>query len=117
MKRPNKKKHALAPSSDSPQKETRFVSYEGPLPPSGEMDRYEVILPGAAERLFTMAEDEQKNRHFMERVGLVGGFLVWFVLLAAAVVLAYLGARTAAAVVGSGVGLMMLDRFISRRNK
>lgn len=79
------------------------------------MERYESVHPGASERIFVIAEKEQNNRHFLEKVGLVGGLIVWVLLLAAAVILAWLGSHTAAWVVGSGVGLMMLDRFLKGR--
>ncbi len=62
-----------------------------------------------------MVEREQNARHFLEVTGLFGGFIMWLALLVSTVFLAYLGANTAAAVVGSGVGLMMLDRFIRGR--
>ena len=34
----------------------------GPLPLPSELREYEAILPGAAERIFTMAENEQSHR-------------------------------------------------------
>lgn len=38
-------------------------SFKGPLPPPALYREYENILPGIAERLLKMTEDEQKNRH------------------------------------------------------
>ncbi len=81
------------------------------------MEKYESALPGAAERIMKMAEIEQGARHFLEVSGLFSGFIMWLALLVASVTLAYLEADLAAAVVGSGVGLMMLDRFIRGRRK
>lgn len=38
----------------------------GPLPVSSELANYEKILPGTAERILKMAEEEQKHRHLVE---------------------------------------------------
>ncbi|MBI1812728.1 DUF2335 domain-containing protein [Candidatus Peregrinibacteria bacterium] len=35
------------------------VSYSGPLPHPGDLERFERILPGAAERIMRMAEQRQ----------------------------------------------------------
>lgn len=39
-------------------------SFAGPLPPPSLFNGYEKTLPGAADRILTMAEKEQENRHF-----------------------------------------------------
>lgn len=39
---------------------------KGPIPDSEELAQYERILPGASERIFIMAEAEQKQRHALE---------------------------------------------------
>ena len=36
--------------------------YSGPIPPPEDLARYEAIMPGAAERLIAMAENEQSLR-------------------------------------------------------
>lgn len=57
----------------------------GPYPEAREVERYDQVLPGAADRIFTMAESEVGHRHDTERLGqyigagiailgLVGGF-------------------------------------------
>lgn len=43
--------------------ERLLLAYSGPLPPPHMLERYEQVLPGAAERIFDMAESEQKHRH------------------------------------------------------
>lgn len=42
------------------------TSYRGPLPHPEILKGYEKILPGAAERVFAMAESQQKHRMAME---------------------------------------------------
>ena len=37
-------------------------SWSGPLPPPAEVEQFQRILPNAAERLFAMAEEEQRTR-------------------------------------------------------
>ena len=45
--------------------------YSGPLPQPDDLVGYENVLPGAAERLFSMAELEQRHRTMMEQATLV----------------------------------------------
>ena len=40
--------------------------HQGPLPAPEDLTRYEDLLPGAAERIFRMAEIEQQHRHEQE---------------------------------------------------
>lgn len=42
------------------------MTYEGPLPPASEFDRYEQVCPGAADRILSMAEREEAHRHDTE---------------------------------------------------
>jgi uncharacterized membrane protein len=44
------------------------TSYSGPIPSSSELNRYEKILPGAADRIITMAEKQSNHRHEIEKV-------------------------------------------------
>ena len=43
-------------------KESLF--YTGPLPPPEQLRKYDIIQTGFADRIVTMAENEQKNRLF-----------------------------------------------------
>jgi uncharacterized membrane protein len=59
------------------------VMYSGPLPPSTEFAGYDKALPGAAERILTLAEKEVEHRHKKEdnlikisNRGQIFGFLV-----------------------------------------
>jgi len=45
-------------------------SYSGPLPPSDEMAQYEETLPGSADRIITMTENQSKHRIEMEKLDL-----------------------------------------------
>ncbi len=55
----------------------------GPIPDAEEFAKYDLVVPGAANRLLTMAEKEQAHGHSMGRgnrniriIGLVTGFLI-----------------------------------------
>jgi len=43
------------------------VEFRGPLPPPQMLRQYEVAMPGAMERIVTMAEKEQNHRHDMDK--------------------------------------------------
>lgn len=43
-------------------------SPQGPLPQPGELERYEAIAPGAANRILAMAESQQKHRQALENL-------------------------------------------------
>jgi uncharacterized membrane protein len=62
-------------------------SFSGPLPPPETLDRYNQILPGAAERIITMAESQHQHRQGLEtlvihsnvkaqKLGTILGFIV-----------------------------------------
>jgi uncharacterized membrane protein len=40
--------------------------FEGPIPPPAVLQGYEQILPGAAERILRMAEQQAAHRHSLE---------------------------------------------------
>jgi uncharacterized membrane protein len=40
--------------------------YSVPLPPASEFERYEKVMPGAAERVLALAEREAEHRHKIE---------------------------------------------------
>ncbi len=42
--------------------EIRAVSWQGPLPPPADLQHYEDITPGMADRILSMAENQQKHR-------------------------------------------------------
>ncbi len=45
----------------------QVVRYQGPVPPPAIMEQLESIMPGAADRIFTMAEKEQAAAHEHQR--------------------------------------------------
>jgi len=68
-------------------------SFRGPLPPPEDLAKYEHTLPGAAERIFGMAESQASHRQSLEKSvveegqsrsnkGLWLGFIISLVVLA-----------------------------------
>lgn len=47
---------------------SQSLVYSGPLPPASEMDKYEKICPGAADRILKMAEQQAKHRQNIEAI-------------------------------------------------
>lgn len=43
------------------------AAFQGPIPPPSILRGYDEIIPDGAERIMTMAEDEQDHRHDLEK--------------------------------------------------
>ena len=52
-----------------PEVMTALTFHAGPLPPPETVERYELIMPGAFDRILTMAEKEQQNKFEHNRSG------------------------------------------------
>lgn len=55
------------PDNKHHQVQTVEQYYGGPIPSSVEFQRYEEVLPGAANRILTMAEAQQEHNNTVER--------------------------------------------------
>ena len=106
----------------------RIAQFRGPLPPPAVLERYDRLLPGAAERILRMAEREQAAGHrFASEVikgaavqtkrGQSFGFAAALATLGLTAYLGYLGHAFAASVVGGTtvVGLATVFAIGSRR--
>lgn len=69
--------------------------YSGPLPPSVEMEKYEAICPGAADRILRMAEKQSDHRQSIEAATIetmnrrsILGVIFAFIITIAAFILA-----------------------------
>ena len=80
----------------------RGASFAGPLPPPAMYREYDDVLPGSANRLMELTENQQAHRHGWEMTALRAsisdtkrgqwfGFIVSVVALAAAMILAARG--------------------------
>lgn len=50
-------------------------SIRGPIPDSSELEKYEKILPGAADRIISMAEKQQEHNHTINNKAVTGA--IW----------------------------------------
>ncbi|MYC29849.1 MAG: DUF2335 domain-containing protein [Chloroflexi bacterium] len=76
-------------SADTPdlQIQETTIAWQGPLPPPGALQAYDDVIPGAADRILKMAEDQAAHRIQMDRLavhseirsslwGVTAGFLL-----------------------------------------
>ena len=106
--------------------ETQTTSYEGPLPPSAELQAYEQIQPGAADRIISMAERYGEHRQYLEsqsmknafsthRTGqFIGGFVVASILAVCGYAL-HLGHVGFASKLGTGTIVALAAIFVLDR--
>ena len=47
--------------------------YSGPLPQPEDLEKYNTIVPGAAERIIIMAEKQAKHRQELEKIAIKSG--------------------------------------------
>ena len=79
------------------------MRYQGPIPPVEEFAGYERILPGAADRILKMAENQAGHRQTLERRALAGDLIKVMM----GTVLAYI---TFAGAMGAAVYLLANDK-------
>lgn len=100
--------------------------YSGPIPPASELARYETILPGAANRILTMAEKQSQHRQKMENTmldanikaeknGQIFGFIIFSIAIIAGFLLVLFGRNVEGLIslivaVGGIVGLFVYNR-------
>lgn len=97
--------------------------WRGILPSPEDLARFKEIVPDGAERLFAMAEEEQKHRQVYEvkaltaatseaRYGQIFGAVISFFSIAASLTSALFGAHWSVSVALVGVPLMALTKAI-----
>lgn len=126
-----KKRQPSKPPSN--QQHITSARWQGPLPPPAALQQFDQILDGGAERIFKMAEAEQKHRIESEREALFAnikaqqiegraikrghylGAALSVVATIAAVVSAHIGAHPSVSIALIGVPLMSAVRAIILR--
>lgn len=99
------------------------TSFHGPLPPPEMMEGYEAILPGAAERIMKMAENQSAHRMNMESVsmhnqiklkksGQILGFIMALIIIGLSVWLGIEGHDVLAGVIGSTTVIALAIVFV-----
>lgn len=101
----------------------RSETHRGPLPPASLLKQYEEVLPGAADRVFCMAEEQQRHVQSMDNkaISLTAaerergqwlGFGAALAAFATAGVCAYLKAFAAAGIIGGATAVGIVSIFV-----
>lgn len=104
------------------------ISYSAPLPEASQFAYYDNVLPGAADRILTMAENQARHRQKLENkaitgdqirsfLGLIFGFLVSVGGFAGSIFLIYSGKSIEGSLLASGVLASLVYTFVSGSNK
>jgi uncharacterized membrane protein len=94
-----------------------------PLPHPSEMERYEQILPGAAERIFKVFEDQSKHRQTLEkrvidseclnsRLGIICALCIALVTIIGAIICVMNGHELGGGILGTGGLTSLVTVFI-----
>lgn len=113
-----------------PQQQVIAVSHQehfsGPLPPPFVLQKYNDVVPGAAERILMMAEQQSKHRMELEKKVIesdiqksnLGQRFAFVIVVLGLLIAAYLGVNgheVAAAAIGGGGLVSLAGIFISSR--
>lgn len=109
------------------------IKYEAPLPPPHMVRQFEEILPGAADRIFTLMEEQSHHRHGLEntklhadiaseRRGQIIGASLAFVAMVAGFVLIYKGKSIPGTIVfistcASLIGIFIAGKLTQKRER
>ena len=95
------------------------TSFQGPLPPPDMMKGYESVLPGAAERIMKMAENQSTHRMNMEsksmrmkKAGQIFGFIITLFIIGLSFWLGIKGHDALAGVIGSTTVIALTVIFV-----
>ena len=94
------------------------LQYSGPIPHPGILEHYNKILPGAAERILKMAEEQAEHRRMLEKqalatdsrnstLGVISALIITLSILAIAAYSIYLALPWVAAII-SAIGITSL---------
>jgi uncharacterized membrane protein len=114
-------------SSNQPTRDQRSVvavqQFSGPLPPPEIMERYDALVPGAAERILHMAEKQSEHRHRIESrviasdvrnsfLGLIFGFFLSALTLSGSIVAIMQGKELGGGILGGGTVASLAAVFV-----
>mgnify|MGYP006287055401 CR=1 FL=1 len=129
MAKKNKKNKNVQNSSNIPQESqnrgaatritktrTSHQSFSGPIPPPALLEQYDMVIPGAAERILSMAEKQSEHRVNLERkvvysnstdarLGVIFAFVLGMTALASGTYCIAIGREVSGVLVG-GTGLV-----------
>ena len=103
--------------------EELLVSVSGPIPPPSMMEQYEATLPGSADRILKMAENQSEHRQSLEKQGLsfanrevhvgqVLGFAIGVIAIVTGGYIASSGAQISGGIMGTSVVVGLVSVFV-----
>lgn len=99
-------------------------SYSGPLPRPEDFQRYEVVYPGAAQRILEYAEKEQKARHNaldkaqnIDRLKMILSFIILLSCIIIGSLLLFFGKNAEGLFVLVGSSALVAGNAVYRRGK
>ena len=104
--------------------EIRKSEFSGPIPPPSIIKGYEEVLPGAADRILIMAEEQAKHRQAMERkivntesrdslLGILFAFSLGIGCIVAAIIVVIMVPQNSGAIAGSVFGVAGIGSIIA----
>lgn len=106
------------------------ASFQGPLPPPQILDHYNQIVPGSAERIISLWENQVKHRQELEKkvisadinqakIGSILGFIIAIAAICSGTFLAFIGRPTEgiAAILTALAGIIAAYGFGSYQRK
>ena len=106
-----------------------YQEFAGPIPPPSMMKQYEETLPGSADRILKMAENQSEHRQWVEKkelsfanrevhIGQMLGFFIGAIAIVTGVYAALNGAPISGGFIGTAgvVGLVSVFVIESSRN-
>ena len=99
------------------------TAYAGPIPDATQLEKYESICQGAADRIILMAEKQSEHRQSIEKIvvktnarnstlGVIAAFILGVLTIAGGVFLAYNGRELSGTVLGSAGLVGLVSVFI-----
>ena len=116
---------AIPESEEESEKLSVTVSeqFTGPIPPPPIMKQYEEILPGSADRILKMAENQSEHRQSLEKkrlsfsnrevhLGQIFGFLIGAIAIVTGGYTALSGAQIPGGVIGTSAVIGLVSVFV-----
>jgi uncharacterized membrane protein len=107
---------------------TKVEQFSGPLPPPAILEQYNNVVPGAAERILKMAEEQSNHRRSLEqkvissdvdnaRLGMVFGFIIGLVAILAGVYIVIIDKNNQGYFLSLGAIVALVGVFVYGRKK
>ena len=94
--------------------------YSGPIPSATELEKYEQILPNAAERILTLAEEQSKHRRESEKKALTEelgfnkrGQILGFIISIFVLIVALVAVTTGQGFIGLGAIFISIATIVT----